>query len=97
MPSKDELIHLVQIGGGSSIQKVNPLNTTKDEFTFVIVDNKSTTLEEARDLYFSTGRPPLDISWLLDSISYYSLVDTAKYKVAVVADVVFETQNSLAY
>ena len=96
-----DLSSLVKTGHGTVLATPPELATTTEELlgldrTFVIVDGKSISQEDANELYYKTGRHPIDYLWLLDSVSHFTLCNIEDYRVAVI-ETVFETQNSLAF
>jgi hypothetical protein len=83
-------------------QAPRPLQTTqeilsKEDNCFIICD-PLLAVDKAKEIYFKTGRHPIEFNWLLDSVSCYQLLVKDKYKLALLPDhPFFETQNSLAY
>jgi len=101
-PTKEELQSIISTGQGTVLTDLpKPAKNTADMLSnstnnLVIMDPTTTSIDDAKEIYFKTTKAPVEFSWVLDSISNYQLVDMDKYKMTT-HEAPFETQNSLAY
>jgi BRCA1-associated RING domain protein 1 len=90
---KEEFFHIIKIGGGIVLSELPKLPQKTNEIfndkNFIICDiSLLPNIENfSKEIYFFSGRYLIDFNWILDSISYYKILDIENYKIIPYNDI----------